>query len=161
LGVLYGLSTEGRWSSALVDPSSAEEESGDLEPEEEEKAKRAKGELVATLVRVVVAARRRAKEHSSSSAVPPAGYREKRQLSGEIEDVEMEPVEEAEAGEGEDEPNKEQQQVWDVLSISLGVLANVFDSADEQGGVKDLVREIRTFAFLPLLIPALLTIDLE
>lgn len=177
LGVLYGLSTEVGWCGALLDPAGAAtaarraEEEGDLESADEHDdgleglaEDGEKGEIVTTLVRTVVAARRRAREvgalvESSSSAAAAAASAASAKATSPLpsviakdaeDDVEMLSIEGEEqgGGGGADEPLvKEQQQLWDILSLSLGVLANVFDSLGDHEDVKDLIRKIRTFPF--------------
>ncbi|GAA6044552.1 hypothetical protein JCM8097_003733, partial [Rhodosporidiobolus ruineniae] len=115
LGALYGLTTEAEWSAALV--------------EADERKGRKRGELVEVLVRTVVAARKAAKESIATAPKPKKEAEDPEMLDGAEQD-----------GEGEVDSTK--QQLWDILSLSLGVLANVLDSVGDEEGVKEMMREM-------------------
>ncbi|GAA5999714.1 hypothetical protein JCM10207_005875 [Rhodosporidiobolus poonsookiae] len=128
LGVLFGLSTELAWCAALVEP---------------------RGEVLATLVRVVVGCRRATRE--VAARVKAAGGEEKRKRV-RVEELDAAPEKSDDAmppspnGGAEDrtkaDAEAEEQQLWDILSVALGVLANLLDCLGEEERVSGVLREI-------------------
>ncbi|GAA5939647.1 hypothetical protein JCM10213_009150 [Rhodosporidiobolus nylandii] len=139
LGALYGLTTEPEWAAALVDPPAPSSAARKGKPNGAGQQKRARGEIVLTLVRAVVAARRRAKERADFVSAKPAGQAKGPSGDGDEEMVLGAADEEGERGAIEDEDVR---QLWDVLSLALGTLANLVDLAGQEEGVKDLLREL-------------------
>ncbi|BGP48698.1 hypothetical protein JCM10450v2_004574 [Rhodotorula kratochvilovae] len=123
-GVLFGLTTERAWGKALVGQD---------------------GGVVSTLVRVVLACRRvaAAEAQNRDGAGATALVRSAADASSSGADAEMPRSSERE-DEDEDALTSVEAQthaVWDVLSLALGVLANLAESADEELRVQ--VRELR------------------
>ncbi|KPV75087.1 uncharacterized protein RHOBADRAFT_53982 [Rhodotorula graminis WP1] len=121
LGILFGLTTESAWGVPLVADG---------------------GKLVRTLVRVILGCRRAgaARQQSSAdttqlvrSATRSASAMAATTSEGDV-DMTMEDEEE-----DDDEPAGDQA-VWDILSLALGVLANLAESADED--LRERVREL-------------------
>ncbi|BGP08555.1 hypothetical protein JCM10049v2_004402 [Rhodotorula toruloides] len=126
LGILFGLTTEPSWASALVGENS---------------------EVLVTLVRIALACRRSAADFARADASAQS-------------DVKRLPAPKPEAYESSDPPSSgvsssgvsaaesathnriatQRQLVWDIFSLSLGVLANLAESAD--GVVKEALRTL-------------------
>ncbi|GAA5843481.1 hypothetical protein JCM9279_000763 [Rhodotorula babjevae] len=123
LGILFGLTTESAWGVPLV-------ADGD--------------KLLRTLLCVVLGCRRAAAPLQpsvpSSQIVPLASTRARAAAPPSIEgDVDLKREDEEDLG--EDDESAGDHAVWDVLSLGLGVLANLAESADDDLRVR--VRELR------------------
>ncbi|GAA6005974.1 uncharacterized protein JCM10292_005632 [Rhodotorula paludigena] len=133
LGILFGLTTESSWGLALVDRSSASPTHG--------------AELVAVLVRIVLACRRHAKEDVQGTTIT---VRRAAVIKEEDEGDSAAPSSSSadngsRAGEEASGANSgvgAAAALWDVMSLAMGVLANLAESADE--AFKLRVRELRT-----------------
>lgn len=151
LGILFGLTTESSWGLALVNRSSASPTHG--------------AELIAVLVRIVVACRTRAKEDAPGTT---AAVRRAAMIKEEDEGDPAAPSsssadtssravgdEASEAASGVGAAAA----LWDVMSLAMGVLANLAESADE--AFKLRVRELRALRSTPS-VPSsfFLTLDL-
>lgn len=129
LGILLALSSDERWSVALVD-----------------------ADLLPTLVRVAVLGRRAAEEgpsaDSATTAVPPASASAKSESEAppSSDGTSSLATGDSEPGAAPVSAMTEEAKlrlVWDALSLSVGVLANVLDAADAQAG--DTLLELGEF----------------
>lgn len=124
LGILFGLTTESVWGVPLIAEGS---------------------DLVRTLVRTVLACRRVAANERAPTAtgggLALARGQKPRAASLHLSegDVEMKRADSDDEDEGGESAGDHA--VWDVLSLALGVLANLAESADEDLRVR--VRELR------------------
>ncbi|BGP02460.1 hypothetical protein RTBOTA2_003836 [Rhodotorula toruloides] len=126
LGILFGLTTEPSWASALVGEN---------------------GEVLVTLVRIALACRRSAADLGRTEASAQTDVKRLAPPKPEANDSSDPPssgvsssgVSAAESA-TKDRIAVESQLVWDIFSLSLGVLANLAESAD--GVVKEALRTL-------------------
>ncbi|GJN90944.1 hypothetical protein Rhopal_003958-T1 [Rhodotorula paludigena] len=132
LGILFGLTTESSWGLALVDRSSASLPHS--------------AELLAVLVRIVLACRRRAKEdvQGTTAAVRRAATVKEEDEGDSAAPSSSSADTSSRAGDEASGANSgagAAAALWDVMSLAMGVLANLAESADE--AFKLRVRKLR------------------
>ncbi|BGP32554.1 hypothetical protein JCM10296v2_004335 [Rhodotorula toruloides] len=126
LGILFGLTTEPSWASVLVSENS---------------------EIVVTLVRIALACRRPAADLGRAEAFTQTGVKRLAAPKAEANDS-SDPLSSGVSSSGvstaelatNDRIATERQLVWDIFPLSLGVLANLAESAD--GVVKEALRTL-------------------